>query len=183
MEQHYIEALKTDNNTVIQELYYANRITFLVFIKRYQISEEDGIDIYQEAFISLRKHAISGKLNEVQCSLKTYLFGIGKNLAYKKIKENAVKTNYDSKLHLVELDYEEIEVESESELTKEQKALQYYFKKLGKSCQQMLTLSFFRGLTNEEIASLEGYESESVVRSQKSRCLKKIKELIKNSKN
>jgi RNA polymerase sigma-70 factor (ECF subfamily) len=45
----------------------------------------------------------------------------------------------------------------------------------------MLTLSFYRGLSNEEIATLEGYENEAVVRSQKSRCLKTLKELIKKS--
>ncbi|SFZ89413.1 RNA polymerase sigma factor, sigma-70 family [Flaviramulus basaltis] len=181
MEQHYVDALKTNNNTITKELYNTNRTPFLNFAKRYNLVEADSVDIYQEAFISLRKHAISDKLYEVNCSLKTYLFGIGKHLIYKKLKENSLKKDYDSILHKINDNYEEIQIDSDNELTEEQQILQYYFKKLGKSCQQMLTLCFYRGLTNEEIAELEGYDSEAVVRSQKSRCLRTLKDLIKTS--
>lgn len=181
MEQHYVDALKTDNYFLIKELYNTNRNPFLNFAKQYNIAEIDCIDLYQDAIILLRKQAISGKLYDVKSSLKTYLFGIGKHLIYKKIKEYSLKTNFDSVLHKVNDGYDEIQIETEKELTQEQQILQYYFKQLGKSCQQMLTLSFYRGLTNDEIATLEGYESEAVVRSQKSRCLKTLKDLIKKS--
>lgn len=183
MEQHYIDALKTENHFLIKELYNANRNSFLNFAKQYYIAEIDSIDIYQDAFISLRKHAISGKLYDVKSSLKSYLFGIGKHLIYKKLKEYSLKTNFDSVLHKINDVYEEIEIETEKELTEEQQILQYYFQQLGKSCQDMLTLSFYRGLSNKEIANYKGYENENVVRSQKSRCLKTLKDLIgKNQK-
>ena len=181
MEHYLIEALKANNHFITKELYDCSRAPFLGFAKRYNIMDVDGVDIYQEAFISLRKHAISGKLYTVNCSLQTYLFGIGKNLIYKKLKEESLKTHYQEILHKVADDYEEIQLDAENELTEEQKILEYHFKKLGKSCQKMLTLSFYRGLTNDEIATLEGYESQAVVRSQKSRCLKKLKDLIKKS--
>ncbi len=181
MEQHDVEALKTDNHFLIKKLYNTHRNGFLNFAKQYNIAEIDGVDIYQEAFLAIRKHAISGKLYTVKSSLKTYLFGIGKHLIYKKLKEESLKTTMDS-VHLkIDTTFREIPLETEKELTKEQQLLHYYFKQLGKSCQQMLTLSFYRGLTNEEIATLEGYESEAVVRSQKSRCLKTLKDLIKKS--
>ena len=179
MEQHFIEALKTDNHVITKELYNNNRGPFLGFAKRYNITNADAVDIYQEAFIFLRKHAILGKLYAVNCSLQTYLFGIGKNLIYKKLKEASLKTSYDAKIHLVADDLDEIQLDPESELTEEQKILKHNFKKLGKICQKVLTLSFYRGLTNQEIATMEGYESEAVVRSQKSRCLKNLKDLIK----
>lgn len=181
MEQHYVNALKTDNNSVIKELYNTNRSAFLGFAKKYTIDETDAIDIYQEAFLAIRKHALTGQLYQVSCSFKTYLFGISKNLFYEKIKDYSLKTNFDSNRHKIDDDYDEIILEPEKELTEEQHMLQYHFQQLGKRCQQMLTLSFYRGLTNEEIATLEGYESEAVVRSQKSRCLKTLKELINKS--
>jgi RNA polymerase sigma factor (sigma-70 family) len=179
MEQHYVDALKTDNHFLIKELYNTNRNLFLNFAKQFNIDEIDSVDMYQEAFISLRKHAISGKLYNVKSSIKTYLFGIGKHLIYKKLKENSSKADFESIVNRFHDDYEETDIEIEKELTQEQQILQFCFKQLGKSCQQMLTLSFYRGLTNDEIATLEGYESEAVVRSQKSRCLKTLKDLIK----
>ena len=181
MEQHYVDALKNDDHFLIKELYKTNRDSFLSFAKRYNLAEMDCVDIYQEAFISLRKHAISGKLYEVESTLKTYLFGIGKHLIYKKLKEYSLKVNFDAETSYVNNAYDEIEIDTENKLTEEQQILRYYFKQLGKSCRQMLTLSFYRGLTNDEIANLEGYDSEAVVRSQKSRCLKTLKNLIKKS--
>ncbi len=181
MEKHYVDAFNTNNVVVIKNLYYTNRASFNSFAKRYNVREDDIADIYQEAFIALRKHAISGKLYEISSSLKTYLFGIGKHLIYKKLKEYSTNKSIELQLHIVENDVEEIIIESVENLTREQELLRYYFKQLGKSCQKMLTLSFYRGLTNDEIAQLEKYDSQAVVRSQKSRCLKTLKELIKNS--
>lgn len=181
MENQHIDALKRDDHYRTKELYGRHRDEFFAFSKKYNIDKSDCADIYQEAFIAMRKHAISGRLQSVSSSFKTYLFGIGKHLIYNKLKDYASKSSYNSRLHNADTDYDIIQVEDEKELTVEQKLLRHYFKKLGKSCQQMLTLSFYRGLTNEEIAKQHGYESEAVVRSQKSRCLKTLKDLIKKS--
>ncbi|WP_417370696.1 RNA polymerase sigma factor [Gelidibacter japonicus] len=181
MEHHLVDALKDNDHKLIKELYVQYRNEFFAFSKKYQIQESDRADIYQEAFLGMRKHAISGKLYDVKSSFKTYLFGIGKHIIYDKHKDYASKKSYDAKLHNADSDYDIIEIDTERELTQEQKLLRHYFKQLGKSCQQMLTLSFYRGLTNEEIAKQYGYESEAVVRSQKSRCLKTLKNLIKTS--
>ncbi|MCB0444970.1 MAG: sigma-70 family RNA polymerase sigma factor [Gelidibacter sp.] len=181
MEQLYVDALKNNDAKLIKKLYKAFRNEFFAFSKKYHIAQDDIADIYQEAFLAIRKHAISGKLYEVNSSFKTYFFGIGKHLIYKKLKDYASKQLYDVTLHKQEDDYEEISIDQKNVLTEEQALLRIQFKNLGKKCQQMLTLSFYRGLTNEEIAALEGYDSEAVVRSQKSRCLKTLKNLIKKS--
>jgi RNA polymerase sigma-70 factor (ECF subfamily) len=181
MENHLVDALKNGDDSIIKKLYDDHRNEFLVFSKKYHVASDDMLDIYQEAFIALRKHAISGRLYHINCSIKTYLFGIGKHLIYNKLKDYSSKQLYDEQLHKTTSDYEEISIDTTENLTKEQELLSHFFKQLGKKCQQMLTLSFYRGLTNEEIATLEGYISEAVVRSQKSRCLKTLKDLIKNS--
>ncbi|WP_163514348.1 RNA polymerase sigma factor [Gelidibacter japonicus] len=181
MEHNYVDALKDNNDKIVRELYGRHRAEFFGFSRTYRISENDSADIYQEAFLAMRKHAISGKLNEVNCSFKTYLFGIGKYLIFNKHKADASMSHYNGNLHNSDSDYESISVDITNELTEQQRLLRHYFKQLGKSCQQMLTLSFYRGLTNEEIAKQYGYESEAVVRSQKSRCLKTLKNLIKTS--
>lgn len=181
MEHQFANALKHNDDKLVKELYGLYREAFIGFTKKHHIAQQDSVDIYQEAFISIRKHAISGKLYEVDTSFKTYLFGIGKHLIYNKLKDYASQKQYDPKLHNTCSDYESIPIDHPKELTEEQKLLHRYFKLLGKSCQQMLTLSFYRGLTNEEIAQQYGYDSEAVVRSQKSRCLKTLKNLIKHS--
>ncbi|MGK0414378.1 MAG: putative DNA-binding protein YlxM (UPF0122 family) [Polaribacter sp.] len=58
--------------------------------------------------------------------------------------------------------------------------LRAHFKKLGKKCQEVLTLFYSRGLSIDEIVEHSDYTDGSVVRSQKSRCLKTLKDMIKS---
>lgn len=178
MEKHLITSFQVNDSRQIKKLYLEHRDAFFGFGKKYSLTENELSDIYQDAFIALRKQAISGKLNKVNCSLKTYFFGIGKYLIYDELKR---KKNLVPHLNNQEHEIDAIEAVQTTikiNLTLEQKLLHKNFKKLGKKCQQVLTLFFYRGLSNEEIAHKEGYENEAVVRSHKSRCLKKLKENI-----
>jgi RNA polymerase sigma factor (sigma-70 family) len=181
MEVNHIKALIHSNPVEVGTLYNSNRDAFLNFGKKYGLSYDDLSDIYQEAFIALRKHALNGKLDTVNSSLRTYLFGIGKFMIYDLLKEKKKTTEYDpSKLGIhdtMELVSTDIEAE---ELTYEQSLLHRYFKKLGKRCQEMLTLFYSRGLSIDDIVEHTDYTDGSVVRSQKSRCLKTLKELVKS---
>jgi len=163
----------------ISKLYNSNRDSFLNFGKKYGLNYDELSDIYQESFIALRKHAIEGKLNTVKSTLKTYLFGIGKYKIYNELKNKKKHISYEINLHITDSVLPiEYEIEKE-ELTIEQQLLRTYFKKLGKKCKELLTLSFSRGLTNDEIVEMTNYANNSVVRSQKSRCIKTLKEMIK----
>jgi len=181
MEKNDIKSLVLSNPKEISKLYYANRDAFLNFGKKYGLNFDDLSDIYQEAFIALRKHAISGKLDAVNSSLKTYLFGIGKYMIYDTLKEKKKTTSYEPSLHIANEAIEPISFENTTEeLTVEQQLLRTFFKKLGKKCQEMLTLFYSRGLSIDEIVEFTDYTNNSVVRSQKSRCIKTLKEMIKS---
>ncbi len=180
MEKNYIDYLINSDQKEVSKLYNANRVIFLNFGKKYGLSYDDLCDIYQEAFIALRKHALNGKLDAVNSSMKTYLFGIGKFMIFNLLKEKKKTTEYKpSKLGIHDtIDLVTTEIE-EVELTHEQVLLHTYFKKLGKKCQEMLTLFYSRGLSIDEIVEHTDYTDGSVVRSQKSRCLKTLKDMIK----
>ena len=181
MEKNDIKVLIVSNPKEISQLYYTNRDIFLSFGKKYGLNSDDLSDIYQEAFIALRKHAISGKLDTVKSSLKTYLFGIGKFMIYDLLKEHRKTTSYEPSLHIADEAIEPIPFEDTTEeLSNEQQLLRAFFKKLGKKCQEVLTLFYARGLSIDEIVEFTDYTSNSVVRSQKSRCLKTLKEMIKS---
>jgi RNA polymerase sigma factor (sigma-70 family) len=62
------------------------------------------------------------------------------------------------------------------ELNDNQKKLSHFFKLLGEKCKEVLTLFYYRGLTIEEIAAFLNYNNKDVVKSQKSRCLKSLKD-------
>ena len=180
MKQTQIDILIHSNPKEIGLLYNNHRNAFLHFGKKYGLDYDDLTDIYQEAFIALRNHAINGKLNEVESSLKTYLFGIGKFMIYDLLKERKRTLSYEPNLHIQD-DIDSISYENkEEELSIQQHLLKKFFNKLGKKCQEMLTLFYSRGLSIDDIIEHTDYTSSSVVRSQKSRCIKTLREMIKS---
>lgn len=179
MEKDLIKAFQINDEIVLKKLYMSYKVSFLIFARKYNLENTDLDDVFQESFIILRNHALSGKLVTVNSSMKTYLFGIAKNLIFNTLKRKALSTP-----HLEENNIPLVEITGSTELldedlTPNQKILRHFFNHLGEKCKDVLTLSFYRGLTNEEIAVFKNYENEAVVRSHKSRCLKNLKELIK----
>jgi RNA polymerase sigma factor (sigma-70 family) len=182
MEQKHIHSLIHSHPKAIEELYNSHRAAFIGFGKKYGLNNAELADIYQDAFIALRKHAINGTLDTVKSSLRTYLFGIGKYMIFNVLKEKDKTTLYNTTDFKAEQDIELIKYEINTKtLTKEEQLLHKNFKALGNKCQEVLTLFYYRGLSIKDIVDFTNYANERVVRSQKSRCLKTLKELIKQN--
>lgn len=177
MDKNELKDLQSDERLKIKALYKKYRPEFLGFGKRYNLDRDTLADIYQEAFLALRKRALQGKLEEVDSSMKTYLFGIGKFKIYDTLKANKREVHYETKLHIVCEEIPEIEIQNEPLLTQKQTLLRKYLKELGEKCRQVLTMFYYRGLNIKEIAEHGGYRNENVVKAQKSRCLKTLKQL------
>ncbi len=184
MKKEYLKVFINGNRKDITVLYYLNRQSFFHFGAKYGLDYDELSDIYQDAFIALRKHALKGKMVEVQGTLKSYLFGIGKYMILDKIKQKQKKVSYDHTIHDKNDGIEPIFFEIENKVLNErQELLKTHYKNLGKKCQNVLTLFYYHGLTIDEIVEHTEYNNSSVVRSHKSRCLKKLKEMIKAKKS
>lgn len=178
-----LEQLRTGSNTVLKQVYEENRDKFLNFARRYHLSEDENIDIYQDAFIIFHDNVMSGKVQRFTSSISTYLFSIGKYLIFDQMKKNkrTVGANYDlARVGAEDELVETLEIE-EPDLTPEQQLLQKYFPSLGKQCQELLTLFYYRGYTIQEIMQAENYNNENVVKAAKSRCMRTLKERIRET--
>ncbi len=177
MDKTALKDLQSNDRLKLKSLYNQFRAEFLNFGKRYNLDQDSLSDIYQEAFLALRKRAIQGKLDFIESSMKTYLFGIGKFKIYDNIKAKKREVPYESQLHVVGEEVQEIEIETVPELSEKQLLLKKYLKELGEKCRQVLTMFYYRGLNIKEIAEQAGYSNENVVKAQKSRCLKTLRQL------
>lgn len=178
MDLAQVEDLKSDDRLRLKALYNNYRDAYLHFGKGLGAPEAMILEVYQDAFLALRKKAIQGKLDGVQSSLKTYLFGIGKFMLFDALKKEGKTVSMENPLQLVEEKVEEIPINENPELTKQQQLLRTFFVKLGIKCQQVLTLYYYRGLTIEEIVVKTDYGNANTVKAQKSRCLKTLKQMM-----
>lgn len=175
-KQNLLELLKKSDEKTLSMIYLENRLPFINFAKKSNFSDEDITDAYQDAIIILREKAISGALNQLNSSIKTYLFAIGKHILQEKKRRNnrqILKVCEEKNT----TNFQETTDEFwDTNLSEFQEKIQKGLQSMGKKCQEILTLFYYRGYTIEEITEELNYENKNVAKSQKSRCLKILKE-------
>ncbi|MFC4097652.1 RNA polymerase sigma factor [Euzebyella saccharophila] len=178
-----LDQLRKGADKDLKKIYEDNRAKFLNFARRYQLPNDDVIDIYQDAYIIFYNNIMSGKLESLNSSISTYLISIGKHLIFDRMRKNkkSVSGTYDlSRVGDADEQVNSFELNAPV-LSHEQRLLQQHFKSLGEKCQQLLTLFYYRGFTIQEIMDSENYNSENVVKAAKSRCMKTLKDKIKSN--
>ncbi|MFH4968068.1 sigma-70 family RNA polymerase sigma factor [Gaetbulibacter sp. M240] len=179
-KEEIISELKKGNRDVLKRVYLDYKVEFFKFSSRYDLKKEDFEDVYQDAVIVVYENAQKGKLDDLKSTLKTYLFSVGKYMIFDKSRRNLKTCNPEDDYVFNTHDYATMNsVLEDKPLNLYQQKLIRNFKLLGEKCRQILSLFYYRGLTIDEIVDIQGYENKNVVKSQKSRCLKTLKEFIK----
>ncbi|MEL4456719.1 sigma-70 family RNA polymerase sigma factor [Lutimonas vermicola] len=175
--ENLIELLKRGDQKTLEKIYLENREGFINFSKKYNVDENDAIDIYQDSILILRENAINGKIDHLQSNISTYLFAIGKYKIYHNFRVQS-KIEMTNDFNLVE---ENVDFDVNlygPVLTKEQELLKKYYDQLGDRCKSILNLFYYQGYNLDEIRAILNYSNKKVLKSQKSRCIKQLKDLV-----
>ena len=172
-----IDLLKKNDEKAIRDFYNENKNGFILFAKRYNLDQDDVIDVYQDAIIALIENAKKGKIDNLQSSITTYFFSIGKFMIFQKLKKQKKVFATDDFSNLENID----EVYNEDENNLQVALLQKGLDKLGEQCRKVLQLFYYEEKKLDEIQVELGYSNKDVLKSQKSRCLKQLKDLTKEN--
>jgi RNA polymerase sigma factor (sigma-70 family) len=176
--KHIIDQLKKGDQKTLEKIYLENREGFINFSRKYNIEEQDAVDIYQDAIIVLRDNAVNGRIDSLQSNISTYLFAIGKY----KIYHNFRVRSREDLTEDIDLLQENLNFDVNLDprgLTNEQKLLKRCFSELGDRCRSILELFYYQGYTLDEIQEILEYSNKKVLKSQKSRCIRQLKDLVK----
>lgn len=142
----------------------------------FSLSDEEIKDVFQDTIIGFHQNFSSGRVEKIEFSTKTYLFAIGKNLILNKIKYNR---RFDK-------DRVEFELQLPGEITEstviKETAKDFIEKKieeLGEPCRTILKLYYYAGYSLEAIRREIKSKNPNVVKAQKSRCMRMLKNLFK----
>lgn len=178
-EKALLQAIQSGNHQVLTQLYENYRSPFIAWATQYFNCEtEDAVDIFQEVVIVFYRNIAQGKLTELTSSVKTYLFAIGKNLLLKQNRQTKPLSLNDD-LPLTDNFIIEPSLENSHQKTILRKAVQ----SLGEPCRQIIELFYYRNFAIEAIKTQLDYNSESVVRTQKKRCMQYLRKVIKGIEN
>ena len=159
-----VETIYRDNYTMVQSLIINNNGT-----------ADDARDVFQEAMIVLYEKARSGTF-ELHCQIKTYVYSVSRRLWLKKLQQSRRFTgdigNPDSVVP-VEEDLEE-HTKRDLEFEMMEKAISG----LGEPCKSLLEAFYIQKKNMQEIASGFGYTNAENAKTQKYKCLMRLKKIF-----
>ena len=136
---------------------------------------DEARDIFQEAMIVLYEKAISGKF-ELNCQLKTFLYSVCRRLWLKRLKQ---MQRYGIWAEGIE---ESIQVEEEMEVHEKMNTdfiiMETALSKIGEPCKSLLVAYYISKKNMQEIASVFGYTNADNAKTQKYKCLMRLKKLF-----
>ncbi len=169
---------KSNHSKALNAFYESQRESFFSWAgRKFKLDDNLAADIYQDAIIVLYNAVIENKVDHVLSTPQAYLFGIARNMLFKR-------TERDKKMQYVDefKDYafggvnDDIQQMYENEEVKSKIASA--LNKLKDGCQMIIKLFYYHRYTTEAIAERLGYDNTDVVKSRKYQCMKELKKLF-----
>ncbi|MGC1243019.1 MAG: sigma-70 family RNA polymerase sigma factor [Chryseosolibacter sp.] len=175
-DDHIIALIRSGGQPELGMVYEKYRIEFIHWItKEFHCSEDDSKDIYQLTILIFYDNIKSGKLEHLVSSVKTYLFGIGKNVARDNMRKSRRNTPINQEKWLKEFLVDEAdEPVDESLFMMARNALMA----LGEPCRQLVEMYYYERRSMEEISERLNYKNADTAKNQKCKCMARLRKLF-----
>ncbi len=174
-ERQLLEGIALNDRAVIEGIYRDNYPMIQSFILNNNGNSDEARDIFQEAMIVIYEKAISGSF-ELNCLLKTYLYSVCRRLWLKRLQQ---LQRYGS---LIENIDETVVVDEDLELHEKHNTdfilMENAMSKIGEPCKSLLDAYYIQKKNMQEIAADFGYTNADNAKTQKYKCLVRLKKLF-----
>jgi RNA polymerase sigma factor (sigma-70 family) len=170
-DQELLQGLRSGRQEAFRRLYQQHypMVRYLVIQNSGSATEAD--DVFQDGLMVLIQKLAQGDF-QLTATLKTFMYSVCRNIWLKRLRAKG-KTKL--------IDFENpIEVAEEPEESNEPllKQLQLCLESIGDSCGKVLERFYFLKMSMEEIATELGYTNADTVKTQKYKCILRLKKLM-----
>jgi RNA polymerase sigma factor (sigma-70 family) len=170
-----LKGLAIDDRKSIEAIYRANYSMVQSFVLNNNGTADDARDTFQEAMIVLHEKAHQADF-ELHCQLRTYLYSICKRLWLKRLQQSKRFSGQ------VENWEETVPVEEDIEQHEQRDAhfnmMEAALAKVGEPCKSLLDAYYIQKKPMQEIAGDFGYTNADNAKTQKYKCLVRLKKLF-----
>ena len=199
-DKEIIQSFLDNNQRGIREAYYAWRMPFEQSLTRLLPNTDDMDDAYQEAFIRLQQHILTERLtaDNIEKSLLAYFKTIGRYVALEIINQRNKgrnRTDEDGATGAIDIK-EELELSDDMDdepqysdqsfdpnddmdTQERERIIRSLIEQLGKPCAPLLLGYLWENKSMEMLAQELGYSHADSAKSQKAKCMKKVKTFFK----
>lgn len=174
-EKALLEGLATHDTNAIETIYRENYAAIQAYVVKNNGYADDAKDIFQEAMIVLFEKA---KMDSfvLSCQIKTYLYSVCKRLWLKRLqKENRYYPFMEVEQETVPVD-EDIGIHQKKDA--DFQLMEKAMAKIGEPCKSILEAFYIQKKTMPEIANSFGYTNADNAKTQKYKCLSRLKKIF-----
>jgi RNA polymerase sigma factor (sigma-70 family) len=174
-EQQLLKGLALSDKISIEKIYRENYSAIQSFVLNNNGSVDDARDIFQEAMVVLFEKS---KLDtfSLNCQLKTFIYSICRRLWLKRLQQIGKFSSLIENLEdtvAVEEDIEDHEKKNE-----DFNMMEHAMAKIGEPCKSLLDAYYLQKKNMQEIAGEFGYTNADNAKTQKYKCLVRLKKLF-----
>ncbi len=157
---------------------------YFSFLSRYIYTnsgnEQDAEDNFQEVMVAFVNLVKAGKFRG-EASIKTFLFSLNKNIWLNELKRRGRALVREVKYDRLN-EQPQLTPDIVMEVQQSKNTLLKALNELGENCRKILLLYYFENKSMKEIVSALPYQNEQVVRNKKSKCLKRLTQIVSGNK-
>lgn len=174
-ETDLLEGLARNDRKAVEAIYKDNYNMVQALIINNNGSADEAKDIFQEAMIVLYEKVRSGNF-ELRCQIKTYVYSVSRRLWLKRLQQiNRHQPDLDGTSETVAV---EEELEAHGRLENEYILMERGLSSLGEPCKSLLEAYYLQKKSMTEIAAVFGYTSADNAKTQKYKCLMRLKKFF-----
>lgn len=173
-QEDLIYELEEDFEKGIISVYKVLRGGFFAFASSFSNNDSLIAQCYHDAIIAFIEMWNKEKYDSHKGQLNTLIYTIGKNQLLKKLNKKSLEPHFIQNIYGLSCELDDIE---DSELIQ---SLRKAIDQLGSKCQDVIKLFYYYNYSNEAIMQRLNYKNENTVKAHKSRCLKKLKDLVRS---
>ena len=174
-ENLLLEGLALNDRQAIETIYRDYYAMVQAFILHNSGNPDEARDIFQEAMIVLFEKSVSGSF-VLTCQLKTYIYSICRRLWFKRLQQ--LQRFYISPESLEETIPVEEDLENHEKRNTDFSIMESALAKIGEPCKGLLEAYYIQKKNMQEIAEGFGYTNADNAKTQKYKCLMRLKKLF-----
>lgn len=175
-DQEYIVAFYANDQRAFAQFYNENRQRFMTAIgNKFAITDEYALasiltDACMRLWLNIRNEKLTVDL--LHTPLPGYLYGIGERVALEYLHESSNQVSFEA----IEGVFADEPIYGDDDATLLWKAAKRALAKMKESCVKLLTKFYFEKMSWEVISQQLGYSSADSAKTQKNKCMAKLKE-------
>lgn len=173
-EKLLLQGLARNDKRSVETIYKENYNLVQALVVNNNGTPEDAKDIFQETMIVLYEKVQSGSF-ELNCQLATFVYSVSRRLWLKRLM-------LQNRFQLSENHAESISVDDEVEAHEQRNTdfnmMEKAMGSLGEPCKSLLEAFYMKKRSMQEIAVSFGYTNSENAKTQKYKCLMRLKKLF-----